>query len=674
MNSLTIKRRSDCFFGIHSDFHAKPAEGLVIGETLKERDAREICELLKPDFIQVDCKGHPGWASYPTGLSNAMPAFKADPLRLWRNVTREYGIGLYVHFSGVYEIKYCLEHPEEAVMDPDGNYTSSVLPFSRYYDDYFIPQISELVEKYQIDGVWIDGDCWSVNPDYRQETLQKFEKETGIELNGKAPKTREDPFFAEYIEFAREQYRKTLRYYTDVLHKKYPHLQICSNWAFSDHMPEKICADVDFLSGDLNPANCVNSARYAGRMLAQQNKTWDLMSWNFRLSVYNTSLIPPKHPAQLMQEAASVISLGGAFQDNISQFSDASHNLLQLRKIAPLASFLRQRQPYCFKGRQIHQAAMLVPTYDRYREMTKPFSREGMEKFMGLTALLCDSGQSLELVGEYTLKDNYAEYPLIVVPELSCGIDDDTVRELKEYASNGGSLLLVGAKTSRIFADKGFDFVAEYYNEVPEIPNWANCDIGHNVEKYATTMPCYFSLNGEEHGITAGACRVTACAGNQKVFGMLHYSLRSEGVPFAVQFGFGKGSIAVIGADLGSQYLAGMQHLHRKLIQNITAELYSPLARIESACGLLEMVCLEKENHLMLQLINANGNHANPNSVTEDMIPPVVDVKLPVKAESPPVKLLLQPENKPIEFVYQNQRIYFQLDRIDIHNIVEMCS
>ena len=60
-----IKRRKESFFGIHSDFHAKPQQGLVIGETLEEGDIREICDTLCPDFIQIDCKGHPGWASYP---------------------------------------------------------------------------------------------------------------------------------------------------------------------------------------------------------------------------------------------------------------------------------------------------------------------------------------------------------------------------------------------------------------------------------------------------------------------------------------------------------------------------------------------------------------------------------------------------------------------------------
>ena len=88
-----MKKRKDSFFGLHFDFHANPKDGLQ-GATLEESDIRTICRELKPDFIQIDCKGHPGWASYPSKLGNAMPEFKLDTLALWRKVTREEDVAL----------------------------------------------------------------------------------------------------------------------------------------------------------------------------------------------------------------------------------------------------------------------------------------------------------------------------------------------------------------------------------------------------------------------------------------------------------------------------------------------------------------------------------------------------------------------------------------------------
>ena len=73
MNNPSPKKRKDCFLGFHSDFHAEGKKGIKIGATLDENTIREVCETLKPDFIQIDCKGHPGFTSYPTEFNNAYP-------------------------------------------------------------------------------------------------------------------------------------------------------------------------------------------------------------------------------------------------------------------------------------------------------------------------------------------------------------------------------------------------------------------------------------------------------------------------------------------------------------------------------------------------------------------------------------------------------------------------
>ena len=121
-----MKKRKDCFFGLHFDFHAQPKYGTQ-GVNLKEEDIRELCRIIKPDFIQIDCKGHPGWASYPSELGNAMPDFAKDTLALWRRVTKEEGVSLYMHYSGIFEIKYCSEHPEDTVMNADGSFNVSTV-------------------------------------------------------------------------------------------------------------------------------------------------------------------------------------------------------------------------------------------------------------------------------------------------------------------------------------------------------------------------------------------------------------------------------------------------------------------------------------------------------------------------------------------------------------------
>ena len=668
-----IKRRGESFFGMHCDIHAKPTDGVVMGETLKSEDIREYLETLKPDFIQIDCKGHPGWASYPTALNNRLPAYNGDPLRLWRDVTRECGVALYMHYSGVFDVKYCSENPEQATVNQDGEASKVVRLDGDYFKDLFIPQISELVEKYEIDGMWIDGDCWAVEIDYRDEAIKRFEEKNGIELNGNLPKSKEDKYYKELLDFTRDEFRGILRWYVDELHNKYPDLQICSNWAFTDHMPGDVCANVDFLSGDLMPYNCINSARYAGRAVAQQNMPWDLMSWGIRLGAYKTPLLPPKHINQIIQEAASVIALGGAYQDLTVQYKDGSPNLPEIRKVKPLAEFLREREEYCFKGKAVHQVALLLSVYDREYEMDTPFDRSGIDKLIGLTALLCDSGESLEIVSEHTLKNHYSNYPMIIVPELYYGLSDETVKELKEYVVNGGSLMIAGTSTCRLFAENGFGFDAQPYDIIPEFANGVEHSVGHDKGEMIVSMPSYFNLNNDENGVTDGGYKIIPDCCEYKVFANLISSVRrTDETPFAVVYPFGKGKIGVIGCDIGTQYNEGRQYLFRNLIKNMSKEMYEHMVTVEKALGILEIVCLEKEGKLYIQLLNANGSHTDPTMISEDYILPVSDIRLSLLLKTMPKKLILQPEGKEIPFTYENGRIYLDIQKVDIHSIIEV--
>ncbi|MBQ4510068.1 MAG: hypothetical protein II984_05035, partial [Clostridia bacterium] len=150
MQDKKIKRRSESFFGIHYDFHANPNDPIQ-GTTLNESDIREICKTVKPDFIQIDCKGHRGWTSYPSKLGNSINKFDKDTLALWRKVTNEEGVALYMHYSGIYDIKYCSENPEQAIYKADGTYSDTTVRLDgRYADDLLIPQMLELIEDYDV--------------------------------------------------------------------------------------------------------------------------------------------------------------------------------------------------------------------------------------------------------------------------------------------------------------------------------------------------------------------------------------------------------------------------------------------------------------------------------------------------------------------------------------------
>lgn len=611
---VKVESGSERYFGLHFDFHASPKDYYLehpIGETLKEEDIREICREMNLDFLQIDCKGHPGWASYPSACGNSIPQIKDNPLKIWRNVTKEEGVQLFLHYSGVWDFRYAISHPEESVMNSDGTRSGqAVRTNGRYADDLLIPQLKELAGAYGVDGMWIDGDCWGSAVDFDPATVTAFETETGIKLNGKIPSKREMPYFNEYRDYCRDLFRRYVNHYVDVLHSEYPSFKIASNWAFTDHMPEKVCADVDYISGDLSSQNSFWWARFSGRSIEKQGKPWDLMAWGFRS--YKEHGHTYKTPAQMMQEAAAVIALGGGFQVYITQLIDGSPRMDKIRELYPLADFMKQRREWCFQGHLEPQVAVLLSTFDRYRESNGLFSRNGCDRVMSMVNLLCDAGHSVSIVSEHDLADGKIDsYPVIVIPELYEGLEAGTLDMLAEYVSNGGSIILNGPTTSGIFAESGFP-------EGKEIP---------------------------AYGLDTLSVAVSD---------------------------FGRGKVASIASDLASDYSDYAQSRIADLFDSILLRMYDPRIRIEECKGLLEIDDLWKDGRMLIQLVNANGLHHASNSMIEKSIAPVADIRLKIRLDEKPSSLILQPDGTKLNFTWKDGYASVDVPRVDIHSVIEV--
>ena len=455
MNAQERLKRSESFFGIHFDFHAGP-DCTEIGKNTTPEMIHAIIDLVQPDYIQTDCKGVPGYTSYPTKLGNQVPAgYFGDPLRVWREVTAERGVVLVMHYGGVWDSLAIAQNPDWAAIDGAGNRNPNMTSvFSSYVDKLLIPQLKELAGEYQVDGIWVDGECWATMPDYGERSQKLFRETTGIDTIPYGPN---DPHWFEWMQFHREAFRNYLRHYVAAVRSEYPEFQICSNWAFTDMMPEPVSAAVDFLSCDLYPTlDNLNSARYSGRFLVHQGVPWDLAAWSFS----HPTPLQQKPAVQLKREAAIAFALGGGFQAYFTQNRDGSVRLNELEVMAEVAKFARERQPYCFRSIQIPQVAVLYSAEAFQRNSPGLFVRYGDEKLRGVLQCLLELQYSVDIVTEHTLGRDLERFPMIVVPEwnyLQPTFRDDLVR----YVENGGKLFVIGEETTKLFTGAFGDTIVE---------------------------------------------------------------------------------------------------------------------------------------------------------------------------------------------------------------------
>ncbi|MCK4300021.1 MAG: hypothetical protein KAX80_10840, partial [Planctomycetes bacterium] len=134
----------DVFFGIHYDLHANAGD-TVLGKELTVEHLRERLRRVRPEWIQCDCKGHPGWTSWPTEVGSTSPGAVKDALRAHRDVAAELGIKLGVHYSGVWDSRAIELHPEWARIDEEGRSDPNMTcRLSDYDERLMIPQMLEL--------------------------------------------------------------------------------------------------------------------------------------------------------------------------------------------------------------------------------------------------------------------------------------------------------------------------------------------------------------------------------------------------------------------------------------------------------------------------------------------------------------------------------------------------
>ena len=630
--------RAESYFGIHFDFHANDNSKNVGAQTTPAM-IDSIIDMVHPDWIQIDSKGHPGVSSYPTKAGYAAPGLVVDAMPIWREATARKGVSLYVHHSGVADDKAIATHPEWAAIKSDGTpQKRSTSAFSSYVDDRLIPQLKELAA-YGIDGVWIDGDCWSAARDFSPAAIAAFQKNTGIQT---IPRKPSDPFWFEFLQFNRQAYRNYLNHYVTELKKTNPDFEICSNWAFTDHMPEKVSVPVDYISGDLDPDNSISSARLSARYMALQGNPWDLMSWGFATKPERKL----KPAVQLEREAAVVLAMGGGFQAYFTQNGNGSVRVNEMKVMAEVGKFCRARQEFCHRAVPVPQVALLFSTEAHYHKSNGLFLRDFAPMKGNLQALV-ESQQSVDLVGEHHLRGRMSDYPIIIVPEWEY-LDPQFRNELVRYVENGGNLLLIGTKTASLF-EKELDIKIDKAQKIDTIINLRHSD------KIAT-------FKGMRQSVQLGE--------NARPFGKLYQSnsLLSLSQPAATITKLGKGKIASTCFTMGAAYDKEPNETAKQFLNSLVKVLFqNPVVKVAGS-SFVDVCVMRKDNKLMVNLINASGPHHSKSII--ESIEPIGPLTVNVRLQRKPTKVSLQPSGQKLDFKYNKGQIVLKVPKIEIHEII----
>ncbi|RPI03372.1 MAG: hypothetical protein EHM72_01710 [Calditrichaeota bacterium] len=643
-------RRCESFLGIHFDFHAGDGDR-EIGKTVTPEMVKAVLDRVKPDYIQIDSKGHRGLTSYPTRVGNQAKGFVKDPLKIFRQVTAENGVALYLHHSGVQDVEAVAKHPEWGIMGANGEIggvrTGITSVYGAYADGLLIPQLKEMNE-YGVDGVWIDGECWAMECDYRPEIVERFRKETGITNIPRAP---HDPNGYEFSQFFREGFRKYIAHYVAEIHAAYPDFQIASNWAYSSFMPEEVTLDVDYLSGDITPGNSINSARLESRVLTQQGKAWDLMAWSFSINWNDPGgFQSPKSVVQLQREAGVVLSQGGGFQVYFNQNRDASINIADMDIMAQVAEFCRERQEYTHQAQPIPQIGLILSSDAYYKKLNSLFgaNKGELNPLNGILQSLLESQHVVDVVMEHHLKENINRYPLLIYPEWET-ITPEFKQLLIAYTENGGNLLVIGPAACASFEH----------------------ELGVELIDTATLNVNYLDSEKRLASVKSISQHVKLAEG-VKPFGRVYTNRHGHGSfsPAGSINQLGKGTIAAVYLNLGERYLDGKVTAIRDFLDELVDTLYpNPTVTVEGT-GYVDVTLNRMGDRLAVNLVNSSGPHADDLVYVYDEILPLGELTVTVQLEKRPKSVSLEPSKQKTGMTYHEGKLTVTIPRIDVHEIL----
>jgi hypothetical protein len=654
--------RNQAFFGLHFDLHAS-ADDIGLGADATEENIRQLIKTVRPDFIQHDCKGHGGLTSCPVRVGWAAPGIVKDELAMWRKVTREEGVTLGLHYSGVWDAKVLAEHPDWGALDAAGKQIEiSTSTFGPYVDQLMVPQLLDIVTRYDIDALWIDGDCWGARLDWSPPARTAWSAKMGGQ---KAPIKSTDTGWEAWKDFHRDQFEQYLGHWIDALHKAKPGLQVASNWMYSTFAPKPPRCKVDFISGDYPAFRSVEEARCEARYLSNVGKPWDLMAWGFDPTRSKSSGFKPA--VQLEQEIMEAVMHGGGISIYYQPTRTGYISESIRATAADVARFCRERKAFCFHSISIPEVAVLYSWQTQKQRSNNVFAPgdNPMCEVRGVMDLLLENHYSVDLLAEWNLTPRLNEFPLVVIPEAS-QMDEATRHALLRYAEQGGNLLLIGAATTMLFADQlGVSFVGK-----------------------PTECSAYLATRGKQVSRVVGAWHEVKPLTAQTIAWRIQNpnsitdaDFRDTGLstqaltvnPRLVAASIvphGKGKIAAIYGPLCKAYFENHHPDLRQWFAESLQPLY-PEAKVEisgPAASAVEIALRRTaQGQIVLNLLNTANTPCDERHAYIDFIPPIGPLQVKLRGLKSPRTIRWMPVGEQIAFENREGVINLTVPRLEIH-------
>ncbi len=659
-------------FGLHYDLHANAAD-TTLGTRCDADALTAAFERMGAEFVQTDCKGHPGYTSWFSEVEHASvpDGLTHDALACWREATRRLGLPLHCHYSGIWDGAAAAKNPHWVVTPVKpveqqgelkqnaGGFAHEVMcPRGGYLEEFMIPQMKELVDRYDVDGFWIDGDLWAAQPCYCDRCRAAYREQTG---KPEPPAEPTDPDWPTWWKFTLDSFEAYVTRYVEAVHGHRPGVKVCSNWLQTFGHPGEPRVPTDWISGDNVWAWSLDSGRCECRFISTRGKPWDLMLWNFYYAQrFNKKEYPPvAKPAQmLMQEAATVVALGGGVQvyETVPGVRDGRLSGWRADRIGEVGRFVKRRRKLCRGSDAFPQIAVLHSEHALWASANGPNLKHGVDlrPVQAAVITLVESQLPVDVLDEWALRPRLSDFPLVVVPEAH-RMSDGMLEDLKAYVETGGRLLVTG---------------------VDAFDRFGGAFLGVAEGKVAEAQDLAVSGGGGASPLYLERVRLTTVNDATVLSPLYRDVLLDEDSatthPAAVLRRVGKGAVAYVPWDVFTVFTGLRYPELRAFVAEVVRELADKRLAAVQGPACVDVVMRRRKNiPLMVHLINnASGLLLQPNVPAVDEIPRVGPIRLRVPLPAKPRSVISAYDREPIDWSWTRGTLRITVPSVHIHNTI----
>lgn len=331
-------------------------------------------------------------------------------------------------------------HPEWIAKDIEGQFIhhemdseiAMVCMNSDYWQKAFIPMIRQIVEKYGISGIWMDGYYQLLNKTCYCERCRK-------DYGHPIPVEKDDPNWRSYYHYVHKKVNHILQTIKNEVIEVNPKCCIGGDWIGSVMWGDVVSHAIDFFSCDVSGRNGSFNTAYASSAWSWRSLPVDVYSERmYWWQDFNTRPV-----SSVIRDQAITIASGGIWMigDVIAPYAmkiDSEKSRFYKMVFDSLERLYKETR----EGRSTAEIAVLLSVEDTRYYGDHWNVQESKHK--GMYSAIVEAGFPVHSLFESDLKEHLKNYNVLAISEAQF-LSVDAVKAIKAFVAVGGKLLMVGS-------------------------------------------------------------------------------------------------------------------------------------------------------------------------------------------------------------------------------------